>query len=455
MAIQPKGKQSVHYALPDPPLEISPDPRLAGRRLTALDVTEGLRELAMDDDLTPKATSPATPTSVSTCKPNRRRQLSGDMIRTSRPKLRRKAATAPPGTLYLLSAAPQPPRRAISARVSRPHQNRNNHNRQSGLWSTPLPRLSLYGASASRSLITRRKSIRKSVGRLGLRDKSSVWRNPPATYLKKFQLISEALDECRKNSFSEKARVKDTLKNKNVEVLKMNIVDFNARELPDTPGSMGSTPRELYGKPDEAKANEPPPETGKRRMSSTKRAARFSLALSPDIQRCEWIARSSSVLTVRSVNKASHQQQVYMPGPIRLADEISRTPRGGLSTNWDLFSSEIEGDGESFSDTVELDGIVAYFQALRVVDEAAEDGMDKFWEAEFETSPTISSPPRPTAAPSMPARRPPLSAPSSRPGLPSPIRATRQQDERHPVPSPNLRQRIKIRRLLSSATSML
>lgn len=451
-----KGKLPVRYDLPDLPLDIFPNPALEERRLTGLDITEGLRELAMNDSPAPRAISPAMPTSASIYRLMRSRQLSSGVIRTPRPKLRRRAATAPPGVLCPFSSIPQPPRRAISARVSRQDQNRSKGGRQSGLWSASLPRVSVYGIPASRSLISRRKSNRKSVGRLGLKPRNSVWRVPPHTTPKRYHLISGALDD-RKNLFSEKTRVKERLKNKKVKFLKMNIRDFGALDLPDTPGSIASTPKEMYGTLALLEYHPSHPEPGKRRLLPTDRMNHFPLPLSPDIQRCDFVARSNSELTVRTAKApcTSSSQQVYVPGPIRLEEKISATPRKGSIATLEPFTGESEVGRKRYSDLEALDGIVAYFHSLGVLDETGEDGLDRYWEHEWQTNPTVPSPRRPTAAPPVPTRPPPVAVPSSSSAVISPIRAVQQQEERQPLHLPNLRQRIKLRKLLNSATSML
>jgi hypothetical protein len=263
----------------------------------------------------------------------------------------------------------------------------------------------------------------------------------------------------RKDSFLEKPRVRETGKNKKVEFLNTNIVDFGALDLPDTPGSMASTPKEMYGTPAEDALFQPNPshtELGKYRLlPRTNIMGPISPPLSPDLQRCELIARSDSALTIRTKKPQStaYRQQVYVPGPIRLEEKISATPRKGSIATLEPFTGEAEGGRKRYS--VALDGIVAYFQGLGVMDEAREDGLDKYWKREGRTSPTVSSPQKPTVAPPVPALPPFLAISSSNFTVNSPARVVQQQEERQELPSSYVRQRIKLRKFINSAASML
>jgi hypothetical protein len=455
-----KGKLPVRYVLPDLPIDISPNPALEGRRMTGMDITEGLQELAMNDGPKNRAINPATSTSVPIDRPMRSRQLSSGVIRTPRPKLRRKAATAPPGALCLDSSTPQPPRRAISARVSRQSQSqsRSKGDLPSGLWITPLPRVFVYGIPASRSLIGKEKSNRKSVGRLALKPRKSVWRVLPPTTSKNYHLISQAFDN-RKTSFSEKTRMKELLTNKKVEFLKTNVKDLDALDLPNTPntpGSMTNTPKEMYGTSAEDASFLSHPEPGKRRLLPIDSVNHLSIHLSPNIQRFDFVARSNSELTVRNakVQSTAFNQQVYLPGSIRLEERISETPRKESIATLESPTSKT-GETNNDLDLVALDGIVAYFRSLGVLDKVGEDGLDKYWEPERQTNRIVPIPRRPTAAPHVPTRTLLLAAPSSGSAMIFPVNVVQQQEERQPLSSLNLRQRIRLRRFLNSATSML
>jgi hypothetical protein len=253
--------------------------------------------------------------------------------------------------------------------------------------------------------------------------------------------------------------VKETLKNK-VEFPKMNIRDIDALDLAGTPGSIASTPKEMYGTPAEDALLGYHPlhlEPGKRRLLPTDRVNHSHRPLLPDIQRCDFVARSNSKLNVGTAKAqcTASSQQVYVPGPIRLEEKLSATPRKGSIATLEPFDGEAKGGRKKHLDLVALDGIVAYFHSLGVLDESGEDGLDRYWEPEWRTNPTVPRPRRPIAAPPVPTRPPPPAVPSSSFAVVSPVRAVQQQERRQPFHSPNLRQRIKLKRLLNSVTSML
>jgi hypothetical protein len=451
-----KGKQPVPYALHDPLQAISPYPTLGRQRFTGLEITKSLSELVMGVDPIPKATSPATPATVSIHKMRRSRQLSRDVIHTSERKPSPRASSAPARAMRSFLTIPKPLRRAISAKESPLGQSPSKGGRQSGVRSAPFPRVEICATTTSRSLISRRKSSRTSVGRLGLKPKHSVWRVQSPTTSTNVQWITEGLDD-RKDSFSEKPRVRETLKHKKVKYLNTNIVDCGALDLPDTPGSMASTPKEMYGTPAEGTLFRPNPshtELGKYRLLPGTTMGPMSPPLSPDLQRCELIARSNSALTIRITKPQStaYRQQVYVPGPIQLEERISATPRKGSIATLEPFTGEAEGGRKRYS--VAMDGIVAYFQSLGVLDEACEDGLDKYWERGGRASPTVRSLRKPTSAPPVPALPPFLAISSSYPTINSPARAVQQQEERQDLPS-SVRQRFKLRKFITSAASML
>ncbi|KAF2187732.1 hypothetical protein K469DRAFT_704675 [Zopfia rhizophila CBS 207.26] len=102
-----------------------------------------------------------------------------------------------------------------------------------------------------------------------------------------------------------------------------------------------------------------------------------------------------------------------------------------------------------------MDDIVAYFEELVVVDAAAEDGLDRFWETDSASlspagrhSPTMLAPPVPSRSsiPALPSRRSPLlSSPRSH----TPVREGQRQ------PSPRTPQRMTLQRLLNPASFIL
>ena len=432
--------QSVRSELhPESPIE----PELSRRRLTALDVTDGIRELAMDGSSTPLAASQATQITQFVYEQGRSQRLSRGTIRTSQPKLMRRAVTAPAGTSYLLPVVPKPLRRVISAGTASSSHSRSSRNQQSELWSASQLGRTLDRDPTPRSLISRRINNRKPIGRLGLKPKPSVKRVQQP--LKRYQLMSEALGGQGK-SFSGKARVMETLKNKRVDSLKTNMTELDGMDLPDTPGSIGNTPIELYSKSGDAD-----PDHAKGQVVPTHTAKHSPFHSSPDIQHCKWIARTGTVLAHRIPKIEHYERAVYTAGPIRLVAKVTAAARRDSMAT--LEQVEVQSGAGECSDVIALDGIVAHFEELGVAEETSEDGLDKFWVHEVETNRPIPSPRRPTAVPPIPARPRPLSEALSGSLMPPPIRAAHQQDEQPRLRPPHVRQRIRLRRLLNSAAT--
>ncbi|KAF2253442.1 hypothetical protein BU26DRAFT_515797 [Trematosphaeria pertusa] len=460
MSSRAEGKEHVQYTISPEPVQ---PPALVGKRISEIDVTEGLRMFVIDDDdelnPTPRPGSPAIvithPAEPMTIR-QRPRQLSSEPTATPRPKLMRNAATAPAGALALYpSIKPQPPRRAISARTARPGGGNGSRHRRSPLIVPPLPRLSQFGTAASRSLISRRKTTRKSVGKLGLKPKNHVWRMSPQSNTKRFQLLSEVLHERRK-SLSEKARVKETLKHKKMEMLKTTIVDFKSRDLPGTPSSMMATPREMYGEPETPTPTGPTPMeeiySGSRRSllpESPTRPKHFSMPLTPNIERRGTFKHSNSIPHMRGRRKT-----VYVPGPIRLEEKMVVTPRRGSIATMEPFDAGKEPKAKRFSDMVALDGIVMFFQSLGVVEETSEACLDRFWVPDMRANRPAASPRK--GVPPVPARPLIPSFPSSSSALFSSSKKARQ-DEKQIPPSPGTpgRQKVRLRQLLKSSRSIL
>ncbi|KAF2636085.1 hypothetical protein P280DRAFT_157173 [Massarina eburnea CBS 473.64] len=457
MPTQPKRKE---------PVRSNTSSSLLAPAMLEIDVTEGLRTFVLDDDddddTTPQPGSPmivVTPPLEGLSARQRLRQLSSDVVPVRpRPKLKRKAATAPPGTLQLYShLKPQVPRRAISERTERPGQIRGNQYRQSSTMIPQMPRLPLRNTPATRPIISRRMTSRKSVGKLALKPKMQVWRLSPRSSTQ-HQLMSEALSDrikrpVERSSFSEKARVKDTLERKQLDSLRTPFVDFKSKDLPGTPGSMLATPQELYGGPSSngpsartrlggSRLGTDRPMTAESPMSpiTASRAKHFSLPLTPHVQCRTSFRRSSS--EARAKNGPT-RNNVYIPGPIQLEEKTAATPRRGSIATMEPFD-ETEPKSKRFSDMVALDSIVYFFQGLSVVAESSEECLDRYW------------------VPNQRASRRVTSVQNTVPPLPGPrtnsffsTHMARQHDERRLPPSPETPGRRRLRSLLKSSRSLL
>ncbi|KAF2118441.1 hypothetical protein BDV96DRAFT_597267 [Lophiotrema nucula] len=476
------------------------------RQPSTIDITEGIREMILDDDnATRRATTPVEPTFPFKNKSVARGSLygptqSGDptarattpagpsakvihtfdheyAVRVSleksvhsetgvsapltRPKLKQ-SMTAPGAVTDLFSVVPEPPRRAISARTTRPLLMQDTRSVRSSPAHSALPRAaSLPRTPTYRSFIGRHKVNRRASGRLGIKPRGSIWRFTPGLVLRSYESISKAIEDRQHSSFSKRSRVQETLEHKRMDFLKTDIVDFKDRDLPDTPSSLLSTPRELYRM--QRKGLDPLPEQGKIQppKPSPKAERSCSLPQTQSLKRTEIIIRGTSILSPDKVPWVPH---VYVPGPIRLATTIPGMRKGSVAS-LEPFVGEVEqlGDSRRFSDNIVVDGIVAYFLGLGVMDLADEECVDRFWEAgdvgdsDASGSEALGAPCQRTSTPPIPVRSPILSSPSSKYAS-APVtlfQPLRQQDTSPMPPAQQQRQRVGLRRLLQSASSII
>lgn len=254
------------------------------------------------------------------------------------------------------------------------------------------PQISKYGTSESRSIINRRKTSKKWTDRNGLRVRGSALKVLPGPNLKKYELITIELQGAKRTSFSEKARVKETLKSKNLGRLNTKIVDFTERDLPDTPMSLVSTPRELYRQDDHLLRPHPSPITANLKRCSVLRPAsgnqvkHFSLPLSPPLQDGESLRRSNSSQNFKSSGLSSWN--VYLPGPIRIEDGTWESSLRATSIAITQSGNEWIHEASGWlSDSAVLDGIAEYFESFGITQAATEDELDRFWEEEPEQQP--------------------------------------------------------------------
>ena len=125
---------------------------------------------------------------------------------------------------------------------------------------------------------------------------------------------------------------------------------------------------------------------------------------------------------------------MYIPGPIRIEDEIVATPRKGSIASLEPFRQP-SSHGKRFSDLVALDGIVCFFQDLGVVDESSEEGLDRYWLSDEELCKEVTR-----------AQKGASRVPSSSP------RASMQEGQRQ-APSLEIPGRRRLRSLLKSSRS--
>ncbi|KAL5467809.1 hypothetical protein PMIN07_003391 [Paraphaeosphaeria minitans] len=387
------------------------------------DVAGDMRSLVIDtvndnDDTpssTPRSGSPAimvTPPGISTFTmfPDRMRQNTPVV---ERPRLRRYANTAPSGTLQIFPVSkpqfmPQTPRRAVSSTTAHVFSR--------------FGTMSKLGKPTTRSVISKRKSKRNSGGRMGLKAKPLVWRmsSPP----KAFELPPDL-----KPSFSGRNRVKETMRMKNMEMIKVDFENVEPRGLLlASASSIVNTPNVFYNRPMSVRIKTPASPAGsstnsrgttsrsatplgigtppkcpsplrnaispaKRSPSSSLRSAgssksgtlstrakHFSLPLSPVAQCVPW--RSSMVVENPPRNRTPvpiEKKPVYIPGPILLEEKTSVTPRRNSVANLEHCDNVTLSQAKRFSDLVVLDSITMYFEAFGVATEASDACLDRYW----------------------------------------------------------------------------
>ena len=280
------------------------------------------------------------------------RSLSDDVKIQGRPRLKMKAAAAPAGVVGQHSYTPQPPRRAVSARLGLSNTVKGRNPRQESVMTDSL-------------------GIKKSLQEKTLEPRVQITppprppRSPPPQNLSdRHRSLTE---QHPSGSFSEKARVKRTLDNKNVGRLKTGFVDFEIEGLLSRPTSMLSTPRALYAIPE--KGDLPSP-----------RSIHRELVL--DLSK-------TSVLSAKSIFYGRYSpgridpsedvgQTIYVPGAIRLEEHPAQLRRDSVAS-LDPFAKTLESKGKRLSDLVGLDGIALYFEELGVVGDETTDGLDKYW----------------------------------------------------------------------------
>lgn len=434
---------------------------MVGVPVFEIDVTEELRTLVLDSDsdqgvaaqpVRPNATLRVFPRELINLDRQRLRQLSDAVFPTiTRPPLGEKAATAPPGALHAYrQPKPHIPRRAVSDRTDLPQSNVHSRQRPNDDVTPPLPPLPRPVIPPKENItITPNMSNRKSIGRVGSTSERHVWRLSPQAS-SQLRSISHALGDRKKllevpvDSFSGKARVKAALDRKKLDPLRTTpFVDFKSKELPASPNSMGATPQELYGNPfDNASARASPGTPALYEESpllpvnsppwTSRSAKHLSLPMTPQTpQRRGTLRRNSSEM---SAKHDAEEERVYIPGPIRIEDEIVATPRKGSIASLEPFRQP-SSHGKRFSDLVALDGIVCFFQDLGVVDESSEEGLDRYWLSDEELCKEVTR-----------AQKGASRVPSSSP------RASMQEGQRQ-APSLEIPGRRRLRSLLKSSRS--
>ncbi|KAH7399534.1 hypothetical protein BKA66DRAFT_406356, partial [Pyrenochaeta sp. MPI-SDFR-AT-0127] len=351
----------------DIPNDLLPMPNFAYRPASDISMLDGTTSMdisssSSDDDSDGSTSQPPSPTKhlewalsrPETPRPQSR-SLSDDEQTIERPRLRKKAQTAPPGALCSSSYVPPQPRRAISTRLAR-----SNTLARRNLRSDP--------SMGSSSIVTMPSSD----------DTAGPQRQLPevgATIERGDAACTEDEQEESPKSFSRKARVKQTLKKKQIQMLNTDNSGFEPKKLSSSPSSMMSTPRELYVRPQQRTNDEPLPSLSIRKRTSI--MSMSPIARSPSAQ-SDTRSREEFVNGTCGDSRVDETRHVYVPGPICL-EERPMKPRRDSCASTDALDAAREGKANSFSDMVCLDGIVMFFEEFGVVEQITEGTLDEYW----------------------------------------------------------------------------
>ncbi|KAF2013243.1 hypothetical protein BU24DRAFT_232932 [Aaosphaeria arxii CBS 175.79] len=432
------------------------------------DIISRLESLSLDEDRTPRVMSPDVSSlniSSSCASSSFRlipRRCSGNQQPPQRPRLMRKAATTPPEMLKMLSSAPRPPRRAISARFTRPDLPLEDGVHCSLELRSQHPKESQFGTSVAKSAIKSRKSKARSLEGVGSHYQGSPRKQMPSAQLQRYEVISTEPDARCVEGASESTPVKAIPQSIQVEGLETGLADSRKRGLPDVPTSGTETPRELYGLP--MKRPRPSPASpgvglGRRKVLRPAKSNREKPPIVPLVSHGQPRGRFGR----RSLPRLS-ERDVYLPGPIRLNNGVF-TSSLSLISSLDLLAGQEERDDvQSRADVSMSDETAEYFQGMCACRPVGADELDRFWEQEDqddeaeEDSEPVTTPS--THGPDWKARvRLGLEEPTSPPKRPNSVarvsstsRQLSRQGRLVTTTPPNARQMVKLRRILRPAT---
>ncbi|RMZ66590.1 dipeptidyl aminopeptidase b [Pyrenophora seminiperda CCB06] len=285
--------------------------------------------------------------------------MSNNVDVSNRPRLRKKAYTVPPGGFDALALPPPEPRRAISMRLG---YSSTIKRRQPKPYDEAKNFLTIgttendKGSGPHKPLLARPRS-----------DEDAI--SPKTTRLP--------------GSFSGKARVQETLKQKQLGTLNTGLVDYEFRRLPASAGSMLATPRELYAIPEQVATSSSLDSRGAAR--SWRKPAK-SLTLKTRSISAE--STRSNVLMADKLKQehnteevdAAEQGRIYLAGTITLAQHPAKLRRDSVATlDPFAFDPKLESPGRQISEVVGLDSIAMFFEEFGIVAEVTEATLDKYW----------------------------------------------------------------------------
>jgi len=335
------------------------------------DVEDSLTPVAHTPD-TPKMpqpemprTPPATP-AITVTSPSRRQSLRQHLRRYSdvaalvrRSSSRQKSDTAPPGSFTSAQYAPQVPRRAVSACLEKRDAALGRHSRH----------LSFESDLKARRVLGIEETVLEEE-----RQRQTT------AHTESEDLRERLLDlEQTSASFSRKPRVRETLKKKQLTRLKMDFVSTDSDQFVESPQSMTATPVELYFAP--KPQPQPHPQPGRFRPTSAIHGKRgTSTPVSPRTPSTFWRPQppSSDMLAGNEDLGDAYETRMYMHGPICLEKHPAMLRKDSVAT-LDPFASEIDMTGRRPSDLLALDQIVAFFDGMGLIEEATDECLDRYW----------------------------------------------------------------------------
>lgn len=333
------------------------------------DINDGPTSTALAQELPvmhqPKmpSTPPDTP-AITVTSPSRRQSLRQRLRSVSdvaslmrRPSMRRKADTAPPGAFSSPDYAPQVPRRAMSARFEKRDGAIGRHSRH----------LSSESDLKARTVLGVDKKL---TGEERAKPTDSSEENDHVEQYEEMDLSQP------KASFSRKPRVRETLKRKQLTRLRMDFVASEPERFMDSPQSMLGTPVELYAIQERQPGQFRPTSAihGRRGSSTPVSPKTPSPFLRPQPQPNDRFTGDDDAEDVKDL----HQRRIYVPGPVWLEAHPALLRKDSVAT-LDPFASEIDSIGRRPSDLMALEQIIVFFDGMGLIEEATDECLDKYW----------------------------------------------------------------------------
>lgn len=308
--------------------------------------------------------------------------------------MRLKADTAPPGAFATGEFTPQVPRRAMSARLDRKGMAKGRHSRHLSS-DSDLKARKVLGLQES---VWEEERPQLDGGHFGGSDEGYLEGNDEENFEGSDRGNLEGSDgegvqfqtSHSSASFSRKPRVRETLEKKHLSRLRMDFVASEPEQLVESPHSMLDTPQELYAVPELL------PQPGRFRPTSAIHGRRgTSTPVSPTTP--SPLRRTQPAPYDRIAGDEDfedlHLARVYVPGHICLEKHPALLRKDSVAT-LDAFAGEMDSIGRRPSDLMALEQIVVYFDGMGLIEEATDECLDRYWltppqQAVQETEPDV------------------------------------------------------------------